>query len=126
MTSRYYNSIKSRYIHEMKEDSNSQWRERGHGFESYQPRSEDPIPSEWYLPLYMIRSFRHRLGRASSSLGIYGDSRSERQSESVDCGEAETIISQSRGASTDPRTAASVSENQKRRAKNSIWSQWTK
>lgn len=38
----------------MKSDSRQAWNKRGHRFEVFRPKHENPEPSEWYVALYAL------------------------------------------------------------------------
>lgn len=38
----------------MKSDSRQAWNNRGHRFEVFRPKHENPEPSEWYVALYAL------------------------------------------------------------------------
>lgn len=38
----------------MKSDSREAWKNRGHRFEVFRPKHENPEPSKWYVALYAL------------------------------------------------------------------------
>ena len=52
--SQIYNVKKKNIVRIMKRDRNGSWRLRGHRFEVFRPKHDNPEPSEWYIPLYAI------------------------------------------------------------------------
>ena len=49
-----YNIKKRRVVSAMKKDERDHWKHCGQRFESFQPRHENPKPSEWYITLYTM------------------------------------------------------------------------
>ena len=52
--SKVYDLKKRTIVSAMKSDPRDVWKARGHKFEVFRPKHENPEPSEWYIPLYMI------------------------------------------------------------------------
>lgn len=52
--SRLYAAKKRHVVSQMKSDSRQTWNKRGHRFEVFRPRHENPEPSEWYVGLYAL------------------------------------------------------------------------
>ncbi|KAG8528932.1 uncharacterized protein KY384_006621 [Bacidia gigantensis] len=51
---RVYDIKKKKVVRAMKRDRNETWKLRGKRFEVFRPKSENPEPSEWYIPLYAM------------------------------------------------------------------------
>ena len=51
---RVYDSKKKYIVRAMKRDHNEAWKQRGHRFEAFRPKHENPEPSEWYIPFYAL------------------------------------------------------------------------
>ena len=49
-----YDIKKKKIVRAMKRDKRDTWRLRGHRFEVFRPKHDNPEPSEWYIPLYAI------------------------------------------------------------------------
>lgn len=52
--SKVYDTKKRTIVRAMKTDPRDVWKARGHRFEVFRPKHENPEPSEWYIPLYTI------------------------------------------------------------------------
>lgn len=52
--SRLYATKKRRVVNQMKSDPREAWKYRGHRFEVFRPKPENPEPSEWYVALYAL------------------------------------------------------------------------
>ena len=63
--SRIYDVEKKKIVRAMKRDRNDFWRLRGHRFEIFRPKHDNPEPSEWYIPLYAFINPRAFLGCAN-------------------------------------------------------------
>ena len=49
-----YDIKKKHVVRAMKKDRNEAWKQCGHRFEVFQPKHENPQPSEWYIHLYAL------------------------------------------------------------------------
>lgn len=67
----------------MKSDSREAWKNRGHRFEVFRPKHENPEPSKWYVALYALlnpalvfglrlRRWRRRGGDGGGGEGGWG------------------------------------------------------
>ena len=50
-----YDNKKRYIVRAMKRDRNEAWKQRGQRFEVFRPKHDSPEPSEWYIPLYVLR-----------------------------------------------------------------------
>lgn len=67
----------------MKSDGSESWKERGKRFEVFKPKHESVRPSEWFVPVYMIR-LAGRLGWA----GWRGNGTGGREGEGDEVGDS--------------------------------------
>jgi len=82
-----YNSQKRHLIRAMKSDGSESWERRGKRFEVFKPKHESVRPSEWFVPVYMIR-LAGRLGWA----GWRGEDVAVRRGERDEGGDSERKI----------------------------------
>ena len=61
-----YDLKKKGIVHAMKNDPDSTWNRRGKRFEVFRPKSENPEPSEWYIPLYALMHPKALVGMVRS------------------------------------------------------------
>ena len=51
---RVYEIKKRNIVKAMKSDRDEIWKQRGHQFEVFRPKHENPQPSEWYVTFYAL------------------------------------------------------------------------
>ena len=64
-----YDIKKKHVVRAMKNDRMESWKLRGHRFEVFRPKHENPEPSEWYIPLYALTHPATVLGLGSRKIG---------------------------------------------------------
>ena len=72
-----YDIKKKHVVRAMKNDRNEVWKQRGHRFEVFRPKHENPEPSEWYIPFYALL-------HPTAILGLYRASKAHERGKRAD------------------------------------------
>jgi hypothetical protein len=56
----YYHPRRQYLVNEMKKES-GYWEKKGNRFERFQPTTDNQVPTEWWIPLYLFRTIFTRI-----------------------------------------------------------------
>ncbi|KAM0185492.1 hypothetical protein ACHAPC_005087 [Botrytis cinerea] len=55
-----YSPQRQRLVDHMQKDNSEWWRETGERFEVFKPTNESKVPTEWWIPIYLVRKIFQR------------------------------------------------------------------